>query len=107
MSATADFDSCALVRVLPSQLMQWTSLALLLDLTGGGLLLLKIGGWYFEHRSGTSRSVGGSGHSNRTHTSVCCPRNHLGCSHPTSAALRPLTSGQNVKWPEHQLTVAT
>jgi len=58
MSATADFDSCALVRVLPSQLMQWTSLALLLDLTGGGLLLLKIGGWYFEHRSGTSRSVG-------------------------------------------------
>jgi|GEM_PF-5831794 len=58
MSATADFDSCALVRVLPSRLMQWTSLALLLGLTGGGLLLLKIGEWYFEHRSGTTRSVG-------------------------------------------------
>ncbi len=53
-----DFDSCALVRVLTSQLMQWTSLALLLGLTGCGLLLLKIGGWYFEHRSGTTRSVG-------------------------------------------------
>ena len=38
--------------------MQWTSLALLLGLTGCGLLLLKIGGWYFEQRGGTARSVG-------------------------------------------------
>ena len=53
-----DFVSCARVRVLTSQLMQWTSLALLLGLTGCGLLLLKIGGWYFEHRGGTARSVG-------------------------------------------------
>jgi hypothetical protein len=38
--------------------MQWTSIALQLGLAGCGLLLLKIGGWYFEHRSGTTRSVG-------------------------------------------------
>jgi hypothetical protein len=46
------------VRVLISQVMQWTSLALLLGLTGRGLLLLKIGGWYFDHRSGTAQSAG-------------------------------------------------
>jgi len=56
---SSGFDSCTLVRVLTSQLMQWTSLALLLGLTGCGLLLLKIGGeWYFDHRGGTARSVG-------------------------------------------------
>jgi len=38
--------------------MQWTSIALLLGLTGCGLLLLKIGGWYFEHSSGPAQSVG-------------------------------------------------
>jgi hypothetical protein len=38
--------------------MQWTSIALLLGLTGCGLLLLKIGGWYFEHRNGTDQSRG-------------------------------------------------
>jgi hypothetical protein len=38
--------------------MQWAPIALLLGLTGCGLLLLKIGGWYFDQRSGTARSVG-------------------------------------------------
>jgi hypothetical protein len=38
--------------------MQWISIALLLGLTGGGLLLLKVGGWSFEHRSGTAKSAG-------------------------------------------------
>ena len=38
--------------------MQWSSIALLLSLTGGGFLLLKLGGWYFEHKSGTAKSVG-------------------------------------------------
>jgi hypothetical protein len=38
--------------------MEWTSTALLLGLTGCGLLLLKIGGWYFEHRNGSAQSVG-------------------------------------------------
>jgi hypothetical protein len=38
--------------------MQWNSIALLLALTGCGLLLLKIGAWYFEHRSGTAQSGG-------------------------------------------------
>jgi hypothetical protein len=38
--------------------MQWTSIAVLLSLTGCGLLLLKIGGWYFDHRSGNAKSVG-------------------------------------------------
>ena len=91
----ADCDSCALVRVLTSQLMQWTSLALLLGLTGCGLLLLKVG--VVLRSQGRDCSVcGGSGHSNRTHTSDCRPRNHLGYSRLTSGALRPLTSGQNV-----------
>lgn len=30
----------------------------LVGLTGCGWLLLKIGGWYFEHRQGTVKSVG-------------------------------------------------
>jgi hypothetical protein len=38
--------------------MQWTSITLLLVLAGCGLLLLKIGGWYFERRSRNARSVG-------------------------------------------------
>lgn len=38
--------------------MQWTSIAILLGLTGCGWLLLKIGGWYFDRRSRTAKSVG-------------------------------------------------
>jgi hypothetical protein len=31
---------------------------LLLGLAGCGLMLFKIGGWYFDHRRGTAQSVG-------------------------------------------------
>jgi len=33
-------------------------LAILLGLTGSGVLLLKVGGWYFEHKSGSTKSMG-------------------------------------------------
>jgi hypothetical protein len=36
-------------------------LAVMLGLTGSGVLLLKVGGWYFEHRSGSTKSMGAAG----------------------------------------------
>jgi len=38
-----------------------TLIAVLFGVTGAGLLLLKVGGWYFEHRSGSAKSVGAAG----------------------------------------------
>jgi hypothetical protein len=34
------------------------SLTILFSLAGSGFLLVMIGGWYFEHRQGTAKSVG-------------------------------------------------
>jgi hypothetical protein len=41
--------------------MRVTLIAVLLGVTGAGILLLKVGGWYFEHRSGSAKSVGAAG----------------------------------------------
>jgi hypothetical protein len=40
-----------------TSLMRVTLIAVLLGVTGAGLLLLKVGGWYFEHRSGSAGSA--------------------------------------------------
>jgi hypothetical protein len=41
--------------------MRVTLIAVLLGVTGAGILLLRVGGWYFEHRSGSAKSVGAAG----------------------------------------------
>jgi hypothetical protein len=41
--------------------MRVTLIAVLLGLTGAGIPLLRVGGWYFEHRSSSAKSVGAAG----------------------------------------------
>jgi hypothetical protein len=60
-----------------------TLIAMLLAVTGAGLLLLKVGGLYFEHSSGSAKSVGGRRCSDWVRISDFRHSDHLGCPYST------------------------